>query len=369
MTAGMRRALGVTLAVPAAVCIGLGLMVAGCAKDKGSATGEKPAAQTDKVNTTGPAVVENPDAVVVSVYGKKLTKGEVNEQIGRALASPQFQSMAPEMVEKARPKLGKDIADRFVTQCVLEHEAEVKAITVSDKERDEELTALKATLPGGMPLDQMLTMMGMEMSEFTNRITQELKIRKMLDVQASNVPPATAEEVLAFYSNSPASFQMPENARVRHVLIAFDNPPEPVMPGAEAPKPTDEAAKAEKKKKAEAVREELVKGADFAVVAKANSDCPSKSKGGDLGRVTKGQTVPEFEKAVFAQEINAIGQVVETKFGYHVIQVLGRREAGLLPFEEVKTEITDYLSSNKRRQVVTDYVEKLKAGAKVEYAK
>ncbi|MEI6807565.1 MAG: peptidylprolyl isomerase, partial [bacterium] len=138
--------------------------------------------------------------------------------------------------------------------------------------------------------------------------------------------------------------------------------------GAE-PKPVDEAAKAIKKKKAESLREELVKGADFAAVAKASSDCPSKAKGGDLGRLPKDKTVPEFEKAAFSQEINAIGPVVETQFGYHIIQVLSKGQAGQLPLKEVEVELSDYLLAEKRRQVVMSFVEKLKASAKVEYAK
>ncbi|MEI6971682.1 MAG: peptidylprolyl isomerase [bacterium] len=371
---------GVFSLVFAVVCAGVGIMASGCAKEK-RAAGPVTSIQAagERKAEKAPVAVENPDAVVVSVYGKKLTKGEINREITRTMASPQFQGVAPEMIEEARPRLENDIADRFVTQCVLEHAAEARNIVVNDKDREEELALFKDSIPAGMPFEQVLAMMGMDMAEVNNRITTDLKIRKMLDAEATNVPPASAEEVFAFYTNSPAAFQMPDHVKVRHVLIAFDNPPEPQpMPGEEAAakpaaegaaKPAEEAAKAEKRKKAESVREELVKGADFATVAKANSDCPSKSSGGDLGRVAKGQYVPEFEAAAFSQEVNAIGPVVETKYGYHVIQVLERNAAGLLPFEKVKSEISEYLLGGKRKQVVTDFVEKLKADAKIEYAK
>ena len=374
MRAGESRVVGFPVLLPATIGVGLCMLAAGCGQEKAPS----PAAAVDPtpspnnaVRPAVPAALEDPGAMVVKVYGKTLTRGQVEEQIERSLASPQLQgAMTPDAVARARPKITKEITDRFISQCVLEHEAEVRKIVVDDKDREEELAAVKASLPGGLPLEQMLAMSGMDAVEFTNRITQELKIRKLVDSQTTNVPPPAAEEVFKFYSNAPASFQTPEYARVRHILVKFDDPQEAfVMPGQEPAKPMDEAAKAEKKKKAEALREQLVKGADFAEIAKANSDCPSKAVGGDLGRLTKGKTVPEFEQAAFSQEVNAIGPVVETKFGYHVIQILSKGDAGLLSFKEVEKEISDYLLNGKRRQAFMDFLDKLKADAKVEYGK
>lgn len=359
------RMFGAVVVLTASVCACLALLAGGCKKDKApeSASDDKASAAKPGV----PAVSADPKAVVASVYDKKLTRGQVDEQIARAMASPQFQGMPPEMAAKGRPKMEKDITDRFVTQTVLEHEADVRKIVVEDKAYEEELTQMKASLPPGATVEQMVTMMGMDMAELKSQIVQELKVRKMLDGETTNVAAPTAEEVNAFYTNTPAAFQMPSDyVHVRHILVAFDQPAAIPMPGQEA-KPADEAAKAEKKKKAEALREEVVKGADFATVAKASSDCPSKAKGGDLGRVPKGQTVPEFEKAAFSQEINAIGPLVETQFGYHIIQVLGKGAAGLLPLKEVESDISEYLLNEKRRSAVMGFVEKLKAAAKVEY--
>lgn len=366
MRARASGVIGAVVLLPAAICICLGLAAGGCKKEKAPENkmteDALPSPESEK-RPAGPVVAGNPSAVVVRVYGKTLTRGQIDEQVDHARSSQQLRGMSPDMA-------AKHFTDNFVAQCVLEHEAEVRNIVVDDKEREAELTKLKASLPGGMPIEQVVAMSGMDMVGLTNQITQELKIRKLLDLQTTNIPPPTAEEVLSFYSNTPAAFQIKEYAHVRHILVAFDRTGlDAAMPGEEAAKTNNEAANAEKKKKAESLREELVKGADFAAHAKANSDCPSKSKGGDLGRLTKGQTVPEFEKAAFSQDINAIGPVVETKFGYHIIQVLSRGEAGLLPLKEVESEISEYLLGGKRRQAVMAFVDKLKAGAKVEYAK
>jgi len=73
-------------------------------------------------------------------------------------------------------------------------------------------------------------------------------------------------------------------------------------------------------KEIEALKAEIDGGADFGELAMANSECPSGSGGGDLGRFGKGMMVPEFEQAAFALEVGEVSGPVETDFGYHLIQ-------------------------------------------------
>ena len=74
----------------------------------------------------------------------------------------------------------------------------------------------------------------------------------------------------------------------------------------------------------------LDEGGDFAEIAKANSDCPSAEAGGDLGSFARGQMVKEFEDAAFAQEVDVVGDIVETQFGYHLIKVTAKNNDGTI---------------------------------------
>ena len=119
------------------------------------------------------------------------------------------------------------------------------------------------------------------------------------------------------YKANPAQFTVPEQVRARHVLVE---------------KGPDARATAEK------LLTELKAGADFAALAQAHSaDTGSASKGGDLGYFPRGRMVQPFDEAVFAlQNVGDLSGLVESEFGVHIIQLQGKRAAGLLPFDEVR---------------------------------
>ena len=127
--------------------------------------------------------------------------------------------------------------------------------------------------------------------------------------------------------------------------------------------------KAEKKKRAEEIRAKLIEknGKNFEEIATAESDGPSKSKGGMLGKVVRGQTVKPFEDAAFSQKPGEIGPVVETMFGYHIIEVLKHNPETVTPFPEAKASISDYLLGQKKQKAVKAYIDGLKTSASIVY--
>lgn len=78
-----------------------------------------------------------------------------------------------------------------------------------------------------------------------------------------------------------------------------------------------------KMSQAEVILERLKNGEDFAKLAKENSTCPSRKKGGSLGEFGRGQMAREFEKAAFALGVGRISDLVKTQFGYHIIKRTG----------------------------------------------
>lgn len=148
------------------------------------------------------------------------------------------------------------------------------------------------------------------------------------------------------YNEQLERFRMPERVRVRHILVGTSD--------------KSDAEKAELKKKADGLLQQLKGGADFAKLATANSDDPgSAGKGGDLEWVVRGQTVPEFEQAAFSLKPGQLSEVVSTMFGYHILRVDAREQGRLRPFEEVRDELASDLMRGQvyeRMQTLADQI-------------
>ena len=153
----------------------------------------------------------------------------------------------------------------------------------------------------------------------------------------------------AFDDQHPAQFTERGGVRARHILIG-------VSPDA------SEAEKAEARERARALRVEAASGADFAALAREHSDDPgSAARGGDLGLVVEGRTVPAFETALFALEPGGLSDVVETPFGFHVIEMVERQEDRPVPFEEAGGPIRELLLQQERQARTAAFIEELKA--------
>jgi peptidyl-prolyl cis-trans isomerase D len=152
----------------------------------------------------------------------------------------------------------------------------------------------------------------------------------------------TDAQLHAAYSASMDNFRMPERIHVRHILVATGG--------------KSDADKKALKTKADDILKQLKNGADFAELAKKDSDDKgSGEKGGDLDWIVKGQMVPEFDSAAFALKPKELSGIVTSNFGYHIIQVLDKEPARVKPFDEVKASLADDL----KKQQITDKVQML----------
>ncbi len=175
-----------------------------------------------------------------------------------------------------------------------------------------------------------------EKHSFTAVVIDQDTIEKSINV--------TDAQLHAAYSQNIESFRTPERVHVRHILVK-----------------TLDKSDAEKKQllaKAQDILKQVNSGGDFGELAKKYSD-DAADKGGDIGWVVRGQTVPEFEKAAFALKPKEISPIITTTYGYHIIQALEREQARVKTFDEVKASLADQLKKNglsEKMQSVADQV-------------
>jgi peptidyl-prolyl cis-trans isomerase D len=154
------------------------------------------------------------------------------------------------------------------------------------------------------------------------------------------------------YEQNRDSYRVPERVHVRHILLKTTD------------KPKEEVAKL--KAQAEEILKQLKAGANFADLAKKYSEDPgSAAKGGDLGWIVRGQTVKPFEDAAFSLKPDQISNVISTEYGFHILQVLGKEEAHVRPFEEVKAQ----LAEERKKQLVYDRMQQLSDQARADLTK
>jgi peptidyl-prolyl cis-trans isomerase C len=147
-------------------------------------------------------------------------------------------------------------------------------------------------------------------------------------------------EVQQYYEANPAQFQAAEQRRAHHILVKTQA-------------------------EAESILSQLKAKADFVALAKQRSIDPSAAQGGDLGWFSKGQLVPDFEKAVFAMNKGELSGVVRTQFGFHIIRLDDVAVRPRLEFEKVKNQIREALVADKRRRAVQTYLDQLKKEYKI----
>jgi len=160
----------------------------------------------------------------------------------------------------------------------------------------------------------------------------------------------TQQEIQQYFKAHQSEYSIPEQSKSRHILIK-------VAPGADAK--TDAAAKA----KAEALLKQIQGGANFADLAKKNSDDPgSKDAGGELGFAQRGHMVPEFDNAIFTQKIGDT-KIIKTQFGYHIVQVEERQAARTQQLNDVLPTIQATLIRQKSVAAQENYARALMSEA------
>lgn len=336
------------------------LMISGCSKsgekDSGTSTGDAAVAQNAVPELL--AGQDEPEAkaeniirtdIAASVDGKVLKKSELENNVKERMRILKDQIPADKRKE-FQQHLSRQLTENFIIRTLLENEIDKRKITASSEEIVKTMNQIRASLPPEKKMDDFLK---------ENRITQEdiifaVRAEKFKNIVVGKKAKPTQKEISKFYNdNREGLFTEPESVHVRHILVALG-------------KDDDAKVQAEKKEKIENLRSQLLNGGNFAELAAKNSDCPSKEVGGDLNFVRRGQTVKAFEDAAFSQEKNAIGPVVKTEFGYHIIQVLDKKPSRKVALEDVKDRISNHLEQAKQVEVFNAVLNDLKEKAKIE---
>lgn len=193
--------------------------------------------------------------------------------------------------------------------------------------------------------------MAIRLADAASGLLAQEYLKRLFDA----LPKVTDAEVSKYYESHAAEFKTPEMVNASHILI----------------KTAQDAAQPELTKaldQARQIKAELDKGGDFAKLAEKYSDDPgSKTKGGELGFFSRERMVPEFSQVAFALGPGQVSEPVKSRFGYHIIKIIDRREAKQLDQKEATPQIRALLENQRRKEAMDRDVERLKKKYSVTY--
>ncbi|MCX7007051.1 MAG: peptidylprolyl isomerase [Kiritimatiellaeota bacterium] len=292
-----------------------------------------------------------PTTVVALVNGVEIRQSAVNERLDKVMTMLGGRIPA-EKQGMFRAQVSGRVLDEMVMQTLLLAAADKAKIEVTSEDTAKALKDLP--IPPGQTVEQTYLAQGMTKAEFEKELSTGLRIQKLLEKQTAGVAKVTDADVKKFSDENKEKMDQPETVTARHILVKTE-------------KDADDKAKKAAKDKAEDLRKQLQKGADFAKLAKENSDDPgSKNTGGEY-TFPRGQMVPAFENAAFTQALKEIGPLVETPFGFHIIQTLSKNPGKTATLDEVKADILKHLDNQGKGSVVQKYIEELRSKADIKY--
>jgi len=331
--------------------VGLGSLAA-CRKNPAeqSASAQTPAAPAPAPETPPappkPMPAQLPE-VLATVNGQPVTKADFDRLLKNMEAG-----RGPIPAER-RDEVLRAALDQLITYNVMKQEAAARKLAVSDTDVDGQIASMRKQFPTEAEFSKALAARNTTVDQLKADARVDMVINKMMEAELATTTAATEAEAKDFYDKNPDRFKQPEGVRASHILIT-------------ANEKADDATKKAARARIDGILKRVKAGEDFAALAKENSQDGSASQGGDLGFFQKGRMVPAFDQAAFALKPGEISDVVTTEFGYHIIKLTEKKDASTVPFDQVKPQVLEFLSNQKKQQHVDTFIQDAKKRAKIE---
>jgi peptidyl-prolyl cis-trans isomerase C len=258
-------------------------------------------------------------------------------------------NLPPYFIAQLRTQVLKEIID----QELLLQASRKQKIMIKDEAVISQIDIFKKKFPTSAQFKAFLDKMGYSEADIKAQFAKRMAVRELIEQKIVSKIHIKDNEAKAYFDTKAEKYSQKEAVRARHILIKVD--------------PTaDEKAKTKARQELTGIKKRIVSGEDFATLAKTHSQGPSGAKGGDLGYFSRGQMVKPFEAVAFKLAVNEVSDIVETRFGYHLIKVVDRKDAKTPSFAEVKEKAIQDLRNERIQAQVNAYIGNLRESAQIE---
>jgi len=290
------------------------------------------------------------DAVAV-INGVPIPRRSLRDVI-EALVTQQGERPDPGKLASLR----RQALDLLIGFELLYQEAQARHLTVSNAEVTASMNATAAKFGSDEAYRAALHAKHLTPDDLAKETRKALLVDRLLREVVWKDLAIPDSAIRAFYEDNREQFRHPEEVRLRQILVR--------VPAGATAEERDAA-----RRRAEGLAERLRRGESFAELARAESDDPASARrGGDLGYVARGTLAPAVEEAAFSLSPGKTSGVIASPFGFHIVAVEERREAGYAPLEEVRDRIAAVLTKEEQRRRQDAFVAELRRKASVQLA-
>jgi parvulin-like peptidyl-prolyl isomerase len=258
--------------------------------------------------------------------------------------------MPADQLAARKADLRKNFTDTLVEELLVKDRADRIGVTVTDAEVKDAIVRLKQqyNISSDQEFEDSLKKSGLSRADMETRLRDTLITNKVFGRELRNREDLDDRELRERYDRDKERYRLPERAHLREIVIV--RPDAPLAVDAARDRANDAAAKARA-------------GDDFAKLASTVSEAGTKSKGGDLGEVNRGELLPDLDKAVFNAAAGAIIGPIETKSGWHILKVEQRLPSEVPAFESIKDKLRKDVSDETFQRDLKAYLDRLRKDA------
>lgn len=289
------------------------------------------------------------EAIVIRVGDRVVTRTQYARRLHDGFIEIEQTSPSPTEATTKKEELKKNLSNDLIAELLIKDRADRLGLSVASDEVKEAMARLKEQygIKTDADFEESLKKSGMARADMEARLRDTLLMNKVFGRELRQREDLTDKELRERYDREKERYRLPERARLREIVVI---------------KP-DDPAKVDAARLRAMTLANQGKTGDFAKLAETSSDAGTKSKGGDLGEVARGELLPDLDKAVFNATSGAVLGPIETKSGWHILKVEARLPSEVPAFESVKDRLRKDASEDAWQRDYKAYIDRLRKDA------
>ena len=280
--------------------------------------------------------------ILVHVNSRIITQSQFDARIDQNM----HENGLPPTAAKGE-EMKKGVMEELVNEALLEDRAKELDLVTSDAEIEDQIKRLKDqnNVTTDEDFGKALAQSGLTIERLRDQLRRTVTLQRVVGREVNSKVDLSDDALRVIYEREKESWRVPEKAHLSEILVSNGDDP------ARAARRAKEAS-------------DLIKGgAKFEAVVRDYSDGATKSRGGDLGTVTRGELTSEIDKAVFSLPVGTVSDPIGTKFGWHLVKVIEKIPVSYKPFADVKAQLLKREQDTQFQKKLAEYLDKLKREA------